>query len=141
MTLYYSKSTDGFYDAEIHGESIPLDAVEITTDLHASLLAAQAGGKVISADENGTPIAIDPPPLSGQIQWKNHQYAARKALDDADVTMTRIAEAVALGLTTFTATDVVAFVIYRRALRAVVMTSSGDQTQALPTKPAYPSGT
>ena len=59
--MYYSKSTGGFYDAAIHGDNIPADAVEITAEQHAALMQAQAAGKQIVADENGYPIAIDPP--------------------------------------------------------------------------------
>lgn len=60
--MYYSSSTGGFYDAEIHGENIPSDAIEITNDAHVELLNAQSSGKKIVADESGHPIAIDPPP-------------------------------------------------------------------------------
>lgn len=59
--MYYSAQTRGFYDAAIHGSNIPTDAVEITTEEHASLLAEQSAGKQIIADGNGYPIAIDPP--------------------------------------------------------------------------------
>ena len=59
--MFYSKSTGGFYDAAIHGENIPADAVEITVEQHAALLGAQANGKRIGADEGGNPVAIDPP--------------------------------------------------------------------------------
>lgn len=59
--MHYSKSTGGFYDATIHGDNIPADAVEITAEYHAELLAAQSSGKQITADESGYPIAIDPP--------------------------------------------------------------------------------
>lgn len=86
--MYYSKSTGGFYSAEIHGAreiqlstpqtesgeepkiwtepnpdcKIPADAVEITAELHISLLNAQSNGKVIQPDENGCPVALDPTP-------------------------------------------------------------------------------
>ncbi|BBH14541.1 hypothetical protein [Chromobacterium haemolyticum] len=62
MFLYYAKSTAGFYDPAIHGEAIPSDAVEITTEEHAALLFAQSAGKVIRAGEDGKPLAVDPPP-------------------------------------------------------------------------------
>jgi len=81
-----------------------------------------------------------PTPSSAQL-WSAYQSSALAKLSDADVTMARVVEAVSLGLTSFTASDVVAFVNYRRALRAIVSATSGDPTQALPTKPAYPSGT
>lgn len=59
--MRFSKLTGGFYDRSIHGDNIPSDAVEITAEYHAELLAAQSEGKQISADETGAPIAIDPP--------------------------------------------------------------------------------
>ncbi|MFI0489776.1 MAG: DUF4376 domain-containing protein [Yersinia sp. (in: enterobacteria)] len=59
--MKYAKSTGGFYCAAIHGDSIPIDAVEITIEAHAALLDAEAEGKRIVADEYGYPIAIDPP--------------------------------------------------------------------------------
>jgi len=59
--MLYAKSTGGFYDAAIHGGDIPSDAVEITAEHHAALLAAQATGKRIVSDADGYPIAVDPP--------------------------------------------------------------------------------
>lgn len=61
--MYYSPSTQGFYDQTMHS-SIPVDAIEITRGEHTDLLAAQSIGKRITVDENGYPVAIDPPPLS-----------------------------------------------------------------------------
>lgn len=66
--MFYSKSTDGFYDTAIHGDNIPSDAVEITTEQHQALLEGQLQGKIIAADENGYPILVDPPdPTPEQI--------------------------------------------------------------------------
>lgn len=61
-------------------------------------------------------------------------------LDSSDTTMHRIAEAVALGENTMTSADVVAWVNYRRALRAIVDGSDTAST-SIPAKPAYPAGT
>ncbi|WP_324009742.1 DUF4376 domain-containing protein [Aeromonas dhakensis] len=61
--MLYSKTTGGFYDRSIHGENIPADAVEITTNDHTALLAAQSSGQQITANENGYPVAIDPTKL------------------------------------------------------------------------------
>lgn len=76
--MLYAKSTSGFYDPEIHGDQIPADAVEITGEAHAALLAGQSNGKVITADETGVPVLSDPPPLTLDQQLKNAQ-AARAA--------------------------------------------------------------
>lgn len=43
---------------------IPADAVEITAVEHSALLDAQSAGRVIQADQNGKPVAVDPPPPS-----------------------------------------------------------------------------
>ena len=72
--------------------------------------------------------------------WQAFQAAAKAAIGDSDTTMHRIAEAVALGLNSWTAADVVAFVTYRRALRAIVAAATGTPG-ALPAKPAWPAGT
>lgn len=60
--MFYSKTTRGFYSADIHGDAIPADAVEITDEFHAQLLADQAQGATIQADADGQPVAVFPPP-------------------------------------------------------------------------------
>ena len=60
--MFYAKSTGGFYSREIHGDNIPADAVEITAEEHAALLAGQGQGKRITADADGRPRLQDPPP-------------------------------------------------------------------------------
>ena len=62
--MFYSKSTNGFYDEAIHGDSIPSDAVEITNEEHQALLEGQSQGKIISADKNCKPVLKNPPPLT-----------------------------------------------------------------------------
>lgn len=59
--MYFSKSTGGFYVAEIHGDGIPADAVEITRDYHTQLLRDISNDQIIAADENDYPIATAPP--------------------------------------------------------------------------------
>ena len=85
--MFYSKSTRGFYDAAIHGDNIPADAVEISTEDHAELLEEQSQGKRIVADKDGFPVLQDPPPptqaeivaqyesaLDAHIDSVAHQY-------------------------------------------------------------------
>lgn len=68
--MFYSKSTGGFYNRAIHGDNIPADAVEITDSEHTALLAEQSAGKVIRADKDGNPVAVDPPkPTAAQV-WE-----------------------------------------------------------------------
>ena len=59
--MFASKTTRGFYDATIHA-TMPADAVEITDERHAELMAGQSNGKLIDFDEVGHPFLADPPP-------------------------------------------------------------------------------
>lgn len=61
MGIYYSNSTAGFYDQNVHSNTLPNDGVEITTEYYVELLQAQSEGRQISANETGYPVAIDPP--------------------------------------------------------------------------------
>ncbi len=63
MTLYYSATTRGFYDSQIHEDkALPADAVEITAEEHQALLQANARGDWIEPDETGYPQAVFPSP-------------------------------------------------------------------------------
>ena len=55
--IYYSKSTKGFYDNEIH-KTIPSDAVVITSEVYLALLRGENGKNAIQPDENGYPILV-----------------------------------------------------------------------------------
>jgi hypothetical protein len=80
--MFYSKFNGGFYDTAINVDNIPEDAVEVTTEQHAALLEGQSQGKIISADENGHPILIDPPrPTTDQI-IAGFVSAIQQRLDD-----------------------------------------------------------
>ncbi|WP_027824299.1 DUF4376 domain-containing protein [Laribacter hongkongensis] len=62
--MFYSRFAGGFYTREIHGNGVPDDAVEITAEQHAALLAGQSAGRIITADEHGHPVLADPPTIS-----------------------------------------------------------------------------
>lgn len=60
----YSGRTGGFYHPHIHGTDLPDDVVKVSADEHAALYEALANGKMMRTDENGRPVAVDPPPPS-----------------------------------------------------------------------------
>lgn len=72
--LFYSASAAGFYDAEIHGDMIPDDAVAITDQDHADLLAGQSAGLVITFDVEGKPVLAARP-----VPSEADQLAAERA--------------------------------------------------------------
>ena len=65
--------------------------------------------------------------------WAAYQVQAQEALNKSDTTMLRCAEN---GISV-----PAAWATYRRMLRAIVAAPSGDPTQPLPVRPAYPPGT
>lgn len=61
MTIYYSSTDRAFYNSAVHSaKQIPIDAVDITQSNYETLLDGQSAGKIISPDEDGRPILIDP---------------------------------------------------------------------------------
>jgi hypothetical protein len=59
--FYFSAKTGGIYDMSFHDYELPADAVEITAEERAALFAAQQSGKIIQADADGKPVAVDRP--------------------------------------------------------------------------------
>lgn len=82
---YYSKITSGFYKPEIHGNSIPADAVEISDETYRSLFAMQAEGKQIVSDNDGYPIAITPAIIVPT--WEQIKVQRDKLLQQCDWTV------------------------------------------------------
>lgn len=68
--MFYAKSPNGFYTPEIHGANIPADAIEITAEAHAALLAGQSTGQRIVADAEGRPVLADPPAPTPAEIWE-----------------------------------------------------------------------
>lgn len=92
---YYSAERRGFFTEEIHGDNLPADAVEITTDEWRALIHEQsANGKQIVPGKDGKPIAVDQvvtPEMKRQL-IEAQIDALRRAPDTID-----LARAAALG--------------------------------------------
>lgn len=78
MTIFYSASTSGFYDTEIH-TSIPSDSVEITKEEHNALLEDQSKGRVICVGADGRPTTK----LPDKPDLPTYKRAAKNKIDDA----------------------------------------------------------
>ena len=74
---YYAKSTGGFYDSTIH-TTWPEDAVWITDELHAALLAGQSNGQVIMPGKDGKPVLASKAP-SHLHRWDGKEWTLDKA--------------------------------------------------------------
>lgn len=80
--MFYSAQTSGFYTPEIHGITIPDDAVEITAAVHLALMEGQSQGKIITADDTGRPVLSDPPPPTVDDLIAQYTSAVQQRLDD-----------------------------------------------------------
>lgn len=81
--MLYSPSNNGFYSREIHGENIPADAVEITHEQHAELLAGQSAGMSIVPGADGFPVLQEPPPPTPEQIIEAMRAAIQAHMDTA----------------------------------------------------------
>ena len=94
MTLYYSQSTGGFYDDQIHSR-LPEDVVAISPEQHTALLAGQSNGQVIMPNKAGQPVLAEQPPCPSST-WDGEQWhidpecAARLKAEQQDEMWERI---------------------------------------------------
>lgn len=90
--MFYSKTTNGFYDEKIHGDAMPEDKVEITEAYHAELLQGQSEGKAIYGDEVGYPRLKEQDPLSPEEVKSSRNRLARAYLSSTDWYVVRRSE-------------------------------------------------
>lgn len=122
--MFYSKSTQGFYSTEIHGSNMPSDVVEISVQTHQDLLQSQSQGKQIVADENGFPVAIDPPVVAPT--WDSIRTQRNSLLSNSDWTqLNDISEEVKQ-----------TWAAYRKQLRDLPQTFNSPEAVVWPTAPS-----
>jgi hypothetical protein len=155
MKIYYSKSTSGFYNDDIHGPrtllavdegmtdvpnpdcKIPTDAVEITEEEHQSLLAAQSSGKIIMPDANGNPVAVDSPPPSPYEVATAKRLQRDAALSKTDWAVIRHRDESEAGASSTLSDDQYKSLLsYRQALRDLTKVS-GFPDVSLPDAPSF----
>lgn len=115
MSKLFSPSTMGFYDSEI-STAIPLDAFEITDDLHAHLIAGPSQGLQLAL-KNGepylVPMSVDPQALSAnERRWRDaelgrNEWLVARHRDDREMNLE----------TVLTDAQFSELLVYRRALR------------------------
>lgn len=74
-----------------------------------------------------------PDPAAVVSAWPAHRAAALESLQQSDITMLRCFEN--------QVSAPAEWIAYRNSLRAIMNAPTGDATQPLPAKPAYPAGT
>lgn len=84
MTILYSPSQRGFYDDAMHA-AMPDDAVPITSERHADLLAGQGQGQVIVPGPDGQPVLAEPPPAPAPASPQIAKTAIYRRATDAEI--------------------------------------------------------
>lgn len=121
---YYSKTTKGFYDLEIHGNTMPADAVEVSDEAYHLLFTKQSEGEQIVSDDNGYPITIITP--VSPITWEQIKVQRDALLQQSDWTVLTDASP---------KPSVEAWLEYRQALRDIPQDFDSPEDIVWPTKP------
>ncbi len=86
MNFYYSKTTNGFYDIRLkssYADNWPSDAIQITNDLYADLIAGQSSGMIITPNSEGFPSLCEPAPLTDEELRQKIYYEKNSLIDIA----------------------------------------------------------
>lgn len=110
--MFYSKSTNGFYDKSIH-KTIPPDAVEISKTVYEELLSGQSTGLKIVSDNDGYPtleedVLTDSEKVNLERVWRDNELIRA----DKELNKVQDSDPKASG-------SVSAWREYRKALRAL----------------------
>lgn len=67
--MKYSAATGAFYVPEIHGDDIPVDAVDVSDAEYAALVLNRPVDKRVIPNDQGRPVLADhPPPTADQLK-------------------------------------------------------------------------
>lgn len=114
------------------------DGDVIATETNGVYSFKSAAGEALNAPSTLQPYvvpALTAAQLSAQQAanaWTVYQATAMAALADSDITILRCYESAVVVPAEWSS--------YRKALRTIISSTSGDATQPLPAKPAYPAG-
>ena len=56
MTVWFSNTTNGFYDDTFPNVTVPSDAIQITDDIYANVVNGIQSGFAITTDDIGNPL-------------------------------------------------------------------------------------
>lgn len=117
---------------------IPDDAVEITSEHHAALLAGQSEGKVIAWGDDGYPVLVDPLPLTSEAAAVIERVWRDIKLAETDGVVTRHRDEIEEGIApTLTVEQYAELQVYRRALRSWPETGEFPLSEHRPPAPVW----
>jgi hypothetical protein len=136
--MFFFAGTNGFYDPNVNGDSIPEGAVKITCEQHQALLHGQSQGQMVSSDINGFPFLIDPlPPTVEQLAASERAWRSTE-LTTTDRMVARHRDELEEGAsTTLTAEQYFELQAYRRALREWPSSQHFPDAEHRPARPDW----
>lgn len=130
---FYSKKTNGFYpetmkaDYEASPNGWPDDAVMVSEGVYNKLYAGQAEGKIITADNYGNPILIDPPAPTAEQLLALAEEQRRTLIAEATIAIAPLQDAIELDeATREEAAQLTAWKKYRVLLNRIDISDAPD---------------
>lgn len=134
MKIWFSAELDAFFQSDWFEEQ-PAGTVEITEIEFDELMQKQSTGLLISHDENGNPVAVEPPPPTKEeaVSYAEQQKAA--LLLEAQETISLWQTELQLGMISDEdKASLISWMQYIKAVQAVDTSKAPDITW--PTPPA-----
>lgn len=128
MKIWFSAELNAFFQSDWFEEQ-PAGTVEITESEFDELMQKQSTGLLISHDENGNPIAVEPPPPTKEeiVSYAEQQKTA--LLLEAQETISFWQTELQLGIiSNADKASLIAWMSYIKALKAVDTSKAPDIT-------------
>lgn len=134
---FYSPSTGCTYLTELHGQSIPGDAVEISDEVFLRVIANPERGQVRAHDDSGQPYLIDAPVIE-----KDHEGEERiwrdAEIDSVKWLRERHRDQLEVGATTTLTTEqFLELLLYLQSLRDWPQSPDFPNNEHRPTAPGW----
>ncbi|MDL4913150.1 MAG: tail fiber assembly protein [Enterobacterales bacterium endosymbiont of Blomia tropicalis] len=124
--MFYSASVNAFFAKNIN-QDLPLDAVEISSEVWEEMLNGQAKGKLITPMEDGYPQLSDPLPPSGEVLVEIAETEKVSRLNEAKSIISLWQTELQLGIISDDdKASLIAWMKYIQALNAVDTTTAPD---------------
>ncbi|HHL5576671.1 tail fiber assembly protein [Escherichia fergusonii] len=126
MKIWFSAELDSFFQSDWFAEQ-PNGTIEITTDRFEELMQLQSSGLRISHDENGNPIAVEPPPPTKEEAVDYAEQQKVKLLSEAQATISLWQMELQLGIiSNEDKASLITWINYMKMLKAVDTSTAPD---------------
>ncbi len=126
MKIWFSAELDSFFQSDWFAVQ-PNGTIEITTDRFEELMQLQSSGLQISHDENGNPIAVEPPPPTKEEAVDYAEQQKVELLSEAQATISLWQMELQLGIiSNEDKASLITWINYMKMLKAVDTSTAPD---------------